>query len=219
MKIDAMGQVCPIPVVKAKKALDQAEAGTIIEIHVDNEIAVANLEKMASSQGCSFSGTKVNDTHYVVNIEKGMVSEKTSEQLAAESDSGAVNQDEAENRQLDEAGMGHGHKQIVVIASAYMGTGDERLGKTLMKGFLFALSQLEDLPKKILFYNSGVTLTTEGSESIEDLKAMEEQGVEIVSCGTCLDFYGLTSKLQVGAVTNMYAIVQAMAQADQILRP
>ena len=108
---------------------------------------------------------------------------------------------------------------MVVISSAAMGNGNDELGHTLMKGFLYALSQLEKLPEKILFYNGGVTWTTEGSDSLEDLRSMEEQGVEILSCGTCLNFYGLTDKLKVGSVTNMYDIVESMAKADKVIRP
>lgn len=87
-----------------------------------------------------------------------------------------------------------------------------------MKGFIYALSQLDELPKTILFYNGGATLTTEGSESLEDLKSMEAQGVEILTCGTCLDYYNLKDKLVVGGVTNMYTIVEKLAKADRIIK-
>ena len=100
-----------------------------------------------------------------------------------------------------------------------MGEGNDALGKVLIKGFLFAVSQLDTLPKKILFYNGGATLTCEGSDSLEDLKSMEVQGVEILTCGTCLDYYGLKEKLAVGSVTNMYVIVESMAEASNIIRP
>ena len=88
-----------------------------------------------------------------------------------------------------------------------------------MKGFLFALSQLESLPQTILFYNGGAKLTVEGSGSLEDLKAMEAQGVEILTCGTCLNHYGLTEQLAVGGVTNMYAIVEKLAGAEKVVKP
>lgn len=100
-----------------------------------------------------------------------------------------------------------------------MGEGKEDLGKVLIKGFIFALTQLEELPKTILFYNGGAKITAEGSESLEDLKTLEAQGVEIMTCGTCLDYYGLKEKLQVGTVTNMYSIVETMNNADKIIRP
>jgi selenium metabolism protein YedF len=108
---------------------------------------------------------------------------------------------------------------IVVVSSDRMGTGNDELGKVLIKGFLFAVSQLEELPKTILFYNGGATLTAEGSDSLEDLKAMEAQGVEILTCGTCLDYYGLKEKLAVGSVTNMYHIVETMQAATNVIRP
>ena len=108
---------------------------------------------------------------------------------------------------------------LVAVASDTMGEGDPALGKILMKGFLYALSQMDTLPETILFYNGGVMLTTEGSESLEDLKAMEEQGVKIYSCGTCLDFYDRKDLLKVGEVTNMYTIVELMAKAEKILKP
>ena len=88
-----------------------------------------------------------------------------------------------------------------------------------MKGFLFAVGQLPELPKTILFYNGGARLTTEGSDSLEDLKKMEAQGVEILTCGTCLNFYGLTDKLAVGSVTNMYTIVEKLAGAGKVIKP
>ena len=88
-----------------------------------------------------------------------------------------------------------------------------------MKGFIFAVSQLEELPKTMLFYNGGARLTAEGSDSLADLKEMEAQGVQIMTCGTCLDYYGLKEKLQVGSVTNMYSIVETMNGARKVIRP
>ena len=108
---------------------------------------------------------------------------------------------------------------VVVISSDRMGTGNDDLGKVLIKGFIFAVSQLDTLPKTMLFYNGGATLTAEGSDSLEDLKSLEAQGVNIMTCGTCLDYYGLKEKLQVGTVTNMYSIVETMQGAGHIMRP
>ena len=107
----------------------------------------------------------------------------------------------------------------MVVASDRMGEGNDELGKVLIKSFIFAVTQLEQLPKTMLFYNGGATLTTEGSNSLEDLKSLEAQGVEILTCGTCLDYYGLKDKLAVGGVTNMYSIVETMAGAGRIIRP
>ena len=108
---------------------------------------------------------------------------------------------------------------VIVISSDRMGEGEEELGKVLIKGYIYALTQLETLPKTILFYNKGAYLTCEGSASLEDLKSLEAQGVEIFTCGTCLNYYGLSEKLQVGSVTNMYVIADTMAKAGKVVKP
>ncbi len=107
----------------------------------------------------------------------------------------------------------------MVISSPEMGEGKEELGRTLMKGFIYALGQQDILPETILFYNGGAAMTCEGSPALEDLKSLEAQGVEILTCGTCLDFYDLKDKLQVGDVTNMYVIAEKMMGAHLIVKP
>lgn len=200
IEVNAVGEPCPIPVVKAKKALEHAAAGSQVLVYVDNEIAVQNVTKMAKSQKCTSTAEKTGEDRYVVTIQvPGTLQEETVTEVMCRPDSRT--------------------DTVVVVSSATMGTGNDELGQVLMKGFLYALSQLEHLPKKILFYNGGVTLTTEGSASLEDLKNMEAQGVEILSCGTCLNYYGLSEKLMVGEVTNMYSIVEAMTEAGKIVRP
>lgn len=206
IRVDAMGDACPIPVVKAKKALDRAADGAELEVHVDNEIAVQNLIKMAKSQGYLSEAGKEEEKHYVVRMRRDGEALAGSAQTASAQDQQLCNPDRRTG-------------QIVVISSNVMGSGNDELGKVLMKGFLYALSQLDTLPQKILFYNGGVTWTTEGSDALEDLKLMAAQGVEILSCGTCLDYYHLKDKLMVGEVTNMYSIVEAMAEASGIIRP
>ena len=110
-------------------------------------------------------------------------------------------------------------KKVIVISANQMGSGSEELGKTLLKGFIYAVTQQDELPKTMLFYNSGVYMTCEDSPSLEDLKSLEAQGVNIMSCGTCLNYYGLSEQLKVGSVTNMYDIVEAMEKADSIIKP
>jgi selenium metabolism protein YedF len=110
-------------------------------------------------------------------------------------------------------------EQIVVINSRTMGTGSDELGGILIKSFIYALTQQDELPKTILFYNGGAYLTCQDSPVLEDLQSLEAQGVELLTCGTCLDFYGLKDKLAVGNVTNMYVIVEKQAKADKVIRP
>ena len=191
--VNAMGDNCPIPVIKTKKAMAALTGPETIEVLVDNEIAVQNVTKMASSSGGKVTSEKLGDAEYKVTIEMD----------GAE----AVCAPDARDN------------TVVVVSSDRMGSGNDELGKVLIKGFIFAVTQLDTLPKTMLFYNGGATLTTEGSDSLEDLKSLEAQGVEIMTCGTCLDYYGLKDKLAVGTVTNMYSIVETMAKAGRIVRP
>ena len=197
--VNAMGDNCPIPVIKTKKAIAALTGPETIEVLVDNEIAVQNVTKMASGLGGKVTSEKLGDAEFKVTIEM----------------EGAPEADEAEAVCVPDAR----DNTVVVVSSDRMGSGNDELGKVLIKGFIFAVTQLDTLPKTMLFYNGGATLTTEDSDSLEDLKSLEAQGVEIMTCGTCLDYYGLKDKLAVGTVTNMYSIVETMAKAGRIVRP
>ena len=204
IKVNAMGEACPIPVVKTLNAIKALTGPEVIETSVDNATAVQNLIRMADKKGCKVNAEKISDNEFKVVIEVGEAA------LAAPIDTENV------VCELPKSGK---KNTVVVISSKAMGHGGDELGTALMKGFIFALSQQETLPNTILFYNGGANIPVEGSVSLEDLKNMEAQGVEILTCGTCLNFYGLTEKLAVGEVTNMYTIVEKMTGADLIIKP
>lgn len=206
IKVDAMGDQCPIPVIKTKKALKEITETTLVEVHVDNEIAVQNLSKMAKQKNLEYKCEKLEEQHYIIKINAEAEGVSIQQKAPAENDKEICYPDRKSNT-------------VVVLSSNQMGNGSEELGQILMKGFIFALTELDELPSTVLLYNSGVKLSTEGSNSIEDLKTLQAQGVEILSCGTCLNYYDLTEKLQVGDVTNMYFILEKMEQADKIIRP
>ena len=206
IKVDAMDDQCPIPVIKTKKALKEITETTLVEVHVDNEIAVQNLSKMAKQKNLEYKCEKLEEQHYIIKIKAESEGVSIQQKAPAENDKEICYPDRKSNT-------------VVVLSSNQMGNGSEELGQILMKGFIFALTELDELPSTVLLYNSGVKLSTEGSNSIEDLKTLQAQGVEILSCGTCLNYYNLTEKLQVGDVTNMYFILEKMAQADKIIRP
>lgn len=206
IKVDAMGDQCPIPVIKTKRALKEITGTTLVEVHVDNEIAVQNLSKMAKQKNLEYKCEKLEEQHYIIKINAEAEGVSIQQKAPAENDKEICYPDRKSNT-------------VVVLSSNQMGNGSEELGQILMKGFIFALTELDELPSTVLLYNSGVKLSTEGSNSIEDLKTLQAQGVEILSCGTCLNYYDLTEKLQVGDVTNMYFILEKMAQADKIIRP
>jgi len=173
-----------------------------LEIHVDNEIAVQNLTRMASGHKLTAKSEKISEKEFVVTME---VTEPAGDAPLEEPPLSCV---------PDARG-----DLVMAVDSAVMGHGSDELGKALMKGFLYAVGQLPEPPKTMLFYNGGAHLTCRGSESLEDLKGLEAQGVEIFTCGTCLNHYGLTEELAVGSVTNMYSIVEKLAGAGKVVKP
>ena len=108
---------------------------------------------------------------------------------------------------------------VVFIASEGMGRGDEELGTTLMASFLDTLSQFKDELSHLIFVNAGAKLVAEGSAVLEPLRQLEQMGVQLLACGTCLNYYDIKDKLAVGSVSNMYAIIETLAQAGRIIRP
>lgn len=200
--VDARGMACPLPVVHTKKAAESMTGGDILTVLVDNEIAVQNLQRFATHKGYPVSAEKRAEKEFAVimSITGGAPAVQHEETPACAPDS-------------RRRGM------VVVLSANTMGTGDPKLGTALMKAFVFALTKQDQLPETILCYNTGATLTCEGADTLEDMKALEAEGVAIRTCGTCLDFYGLKDKLAVGTVTNMYDIVECMEQAGSIIRP
>lgn len=189
--IDARGMGCPKPVIMTKKELDILGKGTITTI-VDNEIAKENLSKLASSLGYSFDVEEKEEDFYI------SISKDGSEVVEV-----------SNNEKLKDMTIG--------ISSDTMGSGDKTLGKILMKSFIYTVSETEPYPSTIVFYNTGVKLTIEDSEVLDDLIALEKEGVEIISCGTCLDFLEVKDKLAIGSVSNMYTIYEKLKDRESNL--
>ena len=240
MRLDERGKQCPLPVIEAKKALEKAEPGTVVEVVVDNEIAVQNLKKMAFHKGFESVSQKISEREFIVSItaaslgageaafkaegkviQAGIEASKaagTIGQAGIEAQKAAENGGQAEEEtscQPDIRDKG----TVVILSSDQMGQGDEVLGRLLMKGFVYALAKQDRLPETVLLYNGGASLSCEGSDSLEDLRELEAQGVEVLTCGTCLNHYGLAEKLAVGSVTNMYEIAERMTGAKKLVRP
>lgn len=190
LKVDAIGQVCPVPIIMTKNALKKIEEGKV-EVSVDNKISLENLEKMSKEMGYAYN---IQSSGEIYRIVINKVKENVN--IIEESDN-----------------------TVIVISSQFMGSGDPELGKILMKGFIYTLSEMDFLPKTILLYNEGVKLAIEGSESLNDLLVLETRGVEILSCGTCLNFYGITEKLKAGTITNMYTIAEKQLRATKVIKP
>lgn len=235
--VDARGQACPLPVVNTKNEIKNMNPGETVDVLVDNEIAVQNLTKFARVRGHEVGAEKESENCYRVMITVGESSETQKTGSSKDKQDNRMQETPAGNKENRSPGIPAENSQdgpaeafeccqpsritedVVVISSCKMGTGEEELGKALMKAFLFALTKQDHYPARILFYNSGAFLSCEDSDSLEDLKFLEAQGVEIFTCGTCLNYYGLTEKLAVGSVTNMYDIVESMNRSSKIIRP
>lgn len=187
-KIDALGIECPMPVIMAKRAINEGEENFLVL--VDNEVATENLSKLATQTGYEVKIQKYASDNYEVEFTKSKI----------------INTPKTEET------------YVVVFDSNKMGEGDENFGRKLIEGFLVALTEQDILPKYVLLYNKGIELSTINENSVEDLKKLSDNGVEILSCGLCLDFYKLKENLQVGEITNMYKICELMTKY-KVVRP
>ena len=200
--IDALGKPCPIPVIETKKALTLQETDGVL-VKVDNIIAVQNLEKMANGYGFDFSYNEIAKNSYEVTISKNGKSLPEANALSGDSTTSG------------HSGASKG--TIVVISRDTMGSGVEELGKTLIKGFIYSLTELDTPPKSVIFLNSGAYLTSSDSNAVDDLKKLMEKGTEVLTCGACISYYELQDKLAVGEITNMYGITERMVAAGNII--
>ncbi len=195
--IDARTLPCPQPLLRTKEALEK-ENFQELEVLVDNKAARENVTRFLKKSGLSsLSVEDSGESLWTVRALRSSESQVATGQEPSEVTGSAPFAGEA------------GGKRILILSDC-IGNGDEKLGALLMKGFLYTLTQVETLPECLIFMNTGVKLSCEGSESLEDLKTLESRGCRIISCGTCLDFYGLTEKKGVGEISNMYEIASLM---------
>lgn len=192
IEVDARGLGCPKPVINTKKELDKIEQGIVVTT-VDNKIAKENILKLANSLNCETKILKEEKDLITIEIKKG-------ENVIIE---------EPKKEQLED--------KCIFISSDKMGQGNDELGEVLIKGYIYTLTEAKPYPKHIILVNSGVKLSAQNPSTIENLKILESAGVEVLSCGTCLDYYNLKEDLKVGSVTNMYTIVDIMNNSSQTI--
>ena len=202
--VDAKGKNCPIPVIMAKKEIDGGNNNFLVE--VDNKIAVQNLHKLANSQEF-ISSVEEDNGVFKVYFSKDSDSDNKLEEC--EECNQILEKIEGNKRDID--------TWSVFIGKEIIGGGSEDLGKTLMQMYFYTISESDKLPKSILFMNAGVKVPTLNEQAIENLKVLEEKGVDILVCGTCLNFYGIEKELKVGKVSNMYDITNAMKEALKVI--
>lgn len=197
--VDARGLSCPQPVILAKQALEQHDR---VVVYVDNDAARENVRRLGAKMGCEITVDRQPGGIYHLHLSRA-----AGKPLPATDTSTA---DTACRVAPAEA-------YVAVIAGDTMGRGNDELGAVLIKAFIHTLLQMETLPSRMLFYNTGVKLAVQGSPVLDDLAQLADAGVEILACGTCLNYFGLADKLAVGAITNMYEIASTMAASRCIM--
>jgi selenium metabolism protein YedF len=203
MTVDTRGQLCPAPLIAAKRALREIAEGESIIILTDNNTSYSNLTRFL----------KDNKTEIIQEENNGVW------KLTVKKTSGFSAKTRAEYYCRPEVAHFEKGDFVVVISSEKMGEGDDELGRLLVGNFIKALKDLDKLPAKIIFYNSGVKLAVRGSEQLEHLRQLEKMGVEILLCATCVNHYGLEEKTDAGILSNMYTIAEAMASASKVIKP
>ncbi|WP_024621745.1 sulfurtransferase-like selenium metabolism protein YedF [Metaclostridioides mangenotii] len=196
VEVDARGLACPKPVINTKKELEKLSEGIVITT-VDNKMAKENLLKLAKSLNLESNIVKDEEDLITIEISKNGETCELAEAIIEEND-------DLENR-------------CIFITKDSMGSGNDELGQVLIKGFIYTLTETKPYPKSILLVNGGIKLSTVNEDTIGNLKILEEAGVEVLSCGTCLDYYDLKDGLKVGSVTNMYSIVEALKNSSNTI--
>lgn len=190
--IDARRLNCPQPLILTKNALE--EGNNEVETIVDSQTAKENISKYCTKMGYKYEVFEKLDGYYI-NIKKNENEQISEKQTSEHNNNG----------------------KVYLIGTNILGNGSEELGKVLIKGFIYTLTQTKPYPKCLLFVNSGVKLTSEGSDVLDDLNKLLQCGTRIVSCGTCLDYYKLKDKLSIGEVTNMYDIVETITENPNVI--
>jgi selenium metabolism protein YedF len=188
--IDCRNLSCPAPVINVKKALQEHAE---IRVLLDDGAPRENVTRFSRNRGCRVT-EEMDGSGWILTI--------TGAADSARPVSGAVSQGD----------------RVVMITSDRIGDGPEELGRLLMKNFVHTLLETSELPNRMLFLNKGVFLTCEGSDILEALGKLHGMGVEILSCGLCLDFFNLKEKLRAGATTNMLATAEYLLSADLVIK-
>ena len=196
--VDARGQACPQPVILTKKALAEAGAVSVTAV-VDNSTAEANVSRMARKEGWQVAVETKDDGTYLHLSREGVI---------------------PETLPLGKAeGLPVTGPLVVYVSADRMGRGADELGGILIRAFLHTLNEVAPLPDTLVFVNTGVKLVTEGSPVLEDVQTLADQGVDVLACGTCLNYLELTDKVAIGTVSNMYDIAETLLAAGKVVTP
>ena len=197
--LDYSQHKCPYPVVETRKQI-LAHPGEQLQVLVGDQAGRDNVSRLAQKMGYQ-AGAEAAGSGFRLTLTPG---ERTAEPTMQESP-GPASQSSG--------------KTVIYCGSDRMGDGDDHFGRVLMRNFLGTLLEMDPLPDTLLFVNSGIDLTTTGSDVLEALHKLVDQGVDIATCGLCLEYYQKKEQLQVGRVTNMYEMVELQCQAARVVSP
>lgn len=198
--VNGKGLLCPQPLILTRKALKNCLPGETLKIECDNKTAFQNILTYLNDQLLSPTGTESEGIFQITVV---------NHPLEAKEETGTGN--------IDPGICSNSY--VVVVSSEMMGDGEPELGSILMKAFLNSLIEQPILPTHLIFYNSGVKLATIDSGVIGSLKALDESGVDIIICGTCVDYYEVKTLLAVGRISNMFTITETMAKTGHVVKP
>jgi len=212
--VDARGLACPEPVLLAKKAITVNEKVSVI---VDNEIAVENIRRMAVKAACGFSVAE-KEGEFEISLMRTGPADKAREDGAASGTATAEVGSEEPELSCGVAPAKKAVRLVVVLSDNHMGRGDDVLGDALIRAFIHTLAQIKPLPETIICYNAGVKLASKESAVLDDLQQLAKAGVDILVCGTCVNYFGLGDRIAAGRISNMYDIAETMAGAARLVR-
>jgi selenium metabolism protein YedF len=197
--VDARGELCPKPLIMTKKALRECIPGQPMRVLIDNETSRNNVLRFLTDNGINAESHE----------DEGVYT------LLLHGATGELQHPDAESYCTVQAPAPH----VIVVKSNRMGVGDDELGAILLKSFINTIKEVEPLPGSVVFYNSGVLMTTDDSPVVEALRELEKQGVTLLICGTCVEFYGIKADLSIGTISNMYSILETITAAGKIIEP
>lgn len=216
--IDTRGHLCPTPLIMTKRAITSAAIGDSFQILSDNDTAKCNLLDYLAELGYK-AESSTDGSQYIITFTVDSPIASNSNSAASRPNNAASTAEQIDPKLFCKIPDYDTKNYTVVIKSEFMGDGDPTLGALLMRSCINSLSELDSLPSAIVIYNGGVRLAIEGTDTAESLQKLSKQGVEIIVCGTCVDFYGIKDRLAVGTISNMYKINSILSQTGHIVYP
>ena len=224
--LDLKGMSCPLPVIQTKRLVESSDA-TEVQLSLDQGPPRENVTRFLESRGYCVDIESETPDSVVLRATRAGKAQVTPTEIDVSSEHGEPGTRSRVREAgyplagaaLPQEGATRAPVIVVLIDGTTVGRGDDQLGSVLMKSFLHTLKEVKPLPWRLIFLNAGVKLAANGSDLVTLLSEIQDLGVEILSCGTCLDFFKLKDKLAVGSITNMYEIVSSLVTATSVLRP